>query len=275
MRLPILSSIILVILSGALPIAAANEDFFQLQCEPITTVIPLGWGPNMRGPSLAVVDTEIRPKRTRLLLDGRTIGRAGDFDGFPGPLFLEAGRYRLRAELGGYQTAVFEIEARSDCLFQIKHRMLRIPDTQKETKRNGPFVATPVKDIYGPMQPQVPAAVNPDAAKAGPDLSLRPELESALPPHQQTPESSVAQIRFAIEPGHAAVYLDGAFVGTAEQLSRMELPLAVAAGDHRIEVIAPGFQAQKQELKIAAGAMMEIKIVAERNPAGQNAENGP
>ena len=43
-----------------------------------------------------------------------------------------------------------------------------------------------------------------------------------------------------VEPNDASVYLDGRFIGTGEELSRLRSGLIVDVGSHRLEVVRPG-----------------------------------
>jgi hypothetical protein len=58
----------------------------------------------------------------------------------------------------------------------------------------------------------------------------------------------------------ASVYLDGEFLATAKQLDLMVSPLAVVAGVHRIEVLAPGYIGTVEEVTLAEGDVQSIEI---------------
>ena len=106
-----------VILTSSLVSAETSvvpaERTYDIVCSrKVSHVIaPAGIRGRARAPRPAVLDTDIRPGRSRLYLDGRLVGMATDFNGSPDFMYLEPGRYRLEARLGGYQSAAFEIEA--------------------------------------------------------------------------------------------------------------------------------------------------------------------
>jgi len=73
-----------------------------------------GWGwPGYYGPAYgpgyvygpaaqwAVIDTDISPEEARVYLDGRYIGTADDFDGWPDYLYLRRGHYRIEFRMDG------------------------------------------------------------------------------------------------------------------------------------------------------------------------------
>jgi len=248
----------LLLTAGSLA-AEQPAEKYQLLCETIEVVAPPGFGSQMRAPNLSVVNIKIKPKQTRLLLDGRPIGRASDFDGNPGPLFLRPGRYRIEAVLGGYSTTVFDVEARSHCFFQIKHRMSRIRGTDKESSSGHPELLGPRDDIYGPLLPPTPGAQPAQRPKAQPNFTLRPDL---------TPESGGVIdddtgggcLSFDVDPDISAVYLDGAFVAVVAELEQMEQPLAISAGEHLIEIIAPGYQSAQRKITVLPGDKLSVDL---------------
>ena len=67
----------------------------------------------------------------------------------------------------------------------------------------------------------------------------------------------------SIEPGDASVYLDGRFLGTAEELSRLHAGLVVNPGLHTLEVVRPGFRAQRTEVVIDEDVETAISVELE------------
>ena len=70
-----------------------------------------------------------------------------------------------------------------------------------------------------------------------PPARLRQRPRPAAPAASQV---TGAALDLRVTPANAAIYIDGKFVGTGEELGRLERGLAVAPGKHRIEVVAPG-----------------------------------
>jgi hypothetical protein len=252
-------------------VAAAGEQVDasvgSLPCIPVATY----WvGPPQspgvpQGPDLAVVSTDIRPKDTQIVLDGRFIGRARYFDGTPGYLYLEPGSYTLELRMGGYTTKVFEVEAEAGCRFTLKHRMDREKGTPKESVNDPPGKGKPLYRVFAPRTetdaPKPPAG----AARGGPDVSLRGDLGSEDHRPAATGEET-ASLRLVVNPSSAKVYLDGSLVATGLELQSMVGPLAVSSGEHLIEVQAPGFLTAKRHVDLETGEILKLTIDLETGP---------
>jgi hypothetical protein len=65
------------------------------------------------------------------------------------------------------------------------------------------------------------------------------QSSSYAPPQ---PAAEIGNLRLVIEPPTAQVYVDGSFVGTVEESNSALAGLALAAGPHRIEFRAPGYE---------------------------------
>lgn len=60
-------------------------------------------------------------------------------------------------------------------------------------------------------------------------------------------------VSFEITPGDAGVYVDGMYVGTVGDFTPASQPLSLAAGRHRIEVQAPGYQTMTFDVDVVPG----------------------
>ncbi|NWG00783.1 MAG: PEGA domain-containing protein [Thermoanaerobaculaceae bacterium] len=209
-------------------------------------------------PDLAVVDTDVVPEDARVYLDGKLIGTADDFDGYPSYLFLEPGTYELEFSLPGYVAEKVVIEARGGRYFSLDNRLERQPGEQRpafyERPKGLPSGRVFAKEGGAP------------ARKSGPDLSLRPDLRSRRQVARESPAASAA-LKLTIEPPEASVYLDGEFLGTGRELGGLAAGLAVAAGSHTLEVFAPGRVPRQVEVEVAEGQVQELVVALEaRDP---------
>ncbi len=212
-------------------------------------------------PNLAVVDTNIHPKHTRLYLDGRFIGLADDFDGYPDFLYLEPGSYRLECRLGGYRTELVEIEAEAGYRYDIRFRMKRIKGEKKEHWWERPERPKPVQRLYGPK----PVGGSREEV-ARPDPSLRPDLGSGPPAAGSGAATAreMGSLALRVTPPSAAVYLDGEFLATGRELGQLENPVALKAGTHRIDVVAPGYRSETREIHVAPGEVVRLAVTLVR-----------
>jgi hypothetical protein len=211
-----------------------------------------------RAPNLAVVDTDVSPEHARVFLDGQLIGTADDFDGYPDYLYLEPGRYTLEFSLPGYETVRMDLDAQAGRYYPLNFELKARPGEKPAPWYDRPE-GLPVARIFGKeaREEKTPARPNP---------ALRPELQEQ--PKPAKPRVGKASLRFAVEPAQAAVYLDGEFVGTGEELSQLVRGLAVEPGEHKVEVMAPGYAGQTREITVEPGQELEVQVQLQRG-AGQ------
>ena len=76
-----------------------------------------------RRTDLAALDLEIRPKRTKVYLNGRFIGRAGRFDGHPALLWLTEGDHQLAFYKEGYGTVARDFNLHQGQRIQVRIRL--------------------------------------------------------------------------------------------------------------------------------------------------------
>jgi hypothetical protein len=69
------------------------------------------------------VDIHVKPGDTQVYVNGRDVGKASQFDGNPGYLWLKAGNYDLAFYENGYQTIDREIHVRPGVEYKIKTKM--------------------------------------------------------------------------------------------------------------------------------------------------------
>ena len=210
------------------------------------------------GPDLAVVDTDIDPEHALVFLDGKLIGTADDFDGFPDYLYLESGTYTLEFKLGGYESQTVEVKARPGRYFPFDMKLERAVGEKKAPWYDRPE-KLPVGRVFGPATPDQPAE------RSGADPSLRPETRDVqVEKVERENAKPVAALELRVTPGNAAVYLDGELVGTGDELSRLERGIAVTPGNHKIEVFAPGRVAKVIEVEAKEGERNQVVVELEQ-----------
>jgi hypothetical protein len=67
---------------------------------------------------------------------------------------------------------------------------------------------------------------------------------------------SYGGLSFDIYPDDAAVYIDGEYVGTADDFSPYRAPLTLTAGRHHIEIDAPGFAPLSFDITVVPGQVI-------------------
>ena len=72
--------------------------------------------------------------------------------------------------------------------------------------------------------------------------------------------SEPGRLILRVAPSDASVYLDGKFLGTASELSRLHAGLLVDSGKHLLEVVRPGFEALEREFSVDPGEEQELSV---------------
>jgi hypothetical protein len=240
-----------------------------------------GYGPTV----FARVKTDVDPEEARLYLDGRLIGTADDFDGYPDFLYLKRGHYRLEFRLDGYEPKTIEVNAEPGVTLRIDNKLKKIPGA-KHGSYDEPKIEGGIQRFWGkrrdlatPMHSVQPGAdIGDDEYSVSPnsrDGNGEPERAPAEGWRGSHPRSSDARkypsgsaeksrLSLAVSPADAAVYVDDRFVGTAEEVGSLASGLAVAPGKHTVTVSRPGFQDRFVDLEIEAGGAQKVEISLKR-----------
>ena len=72
---------------------------------------------------LGGVELNVRPRKAQVYVDGQRLGKAGNFDGFPGYLWLEKGTHELALYKDGYLTVVQELTIIPGVIQEVKFRL--------------------------------------------------------------------------------------------------------------------------------------------------------
>ena len=210
------------------------------------------------GPNLAIISIDVRPKDATVHLDDRFVGRARYLDGKPGYLYVEPGSYRLELRFGGYRTVIVELDSTSGCRYDLKHRMERAGGGSAAGEKDTYGKGMPFDRVFGPVSSAEPE--NRTTRKSGADTSLRKDLDRFSGDSRGESPSTRASLRLRVTPPSASVSIDGEFVATAKELSRMEGPLATTAGKHQVVVRAPGYVDASTEFQLDEGEVLELEF---------------
>jgi len=72
---------------------------------------------------LGAIRLKVRPKKTEIFLDGDYLGRAGQYDGYPGYLWLEQGSHTLVFYRQGFRTFARSFEVRAGMITDVRVEM--------------------------------------------------------------------------------------------------------------------------------------------------------
>jgi hypothetical protein len=101
----------------------------------------------------AGVKTDVSPEEARVYLDGRYIGTADDFDGYPDLLYLQAkGKYKLEFQLEGFESQTVDVDALPGALIKIDNKLTKIPGAKQYGSYNTPEPEGGVQRYFGKQQ---------------------------------------------------------------------------------------------------------------------------
>jgi hypothetical protein len=187
---------------------------------------------------MGAVDLNVKPKKTDVYLEGQLIGRCGEFDGFPGYLWLEEGTYDLVFYRDGFET--------------VHQRVKIFPGVVSEVDFDmRPGESLPVEQVM-PPPPEPAVARNDDGYRAPP----RRERAAAT--------TDPGRLHFSVDPPDASVYLDGRFLGTGQELARLRAGLMVNPGEHRLAILHPEFTSEEMTLSVEPGEDVDLAVTLAR-----------
>ena len=203
---------------------------------------------------VGALDLDVSPEKAEIYIDGRLVGVADNFDGFPTFLWLADGTYDVAIYKPGYETIFRQYTIYPGAVIDVEDRMQPgesiHPDDYYVQK------STVNRDERIRRNREREAAV--EAQKA-------PVLEAPeAPPMDRGSSGEIGRLALDILPPDAAVYLDGIFLGTAEEVTGLTAGLVVEGGEHVLEITRPGFEPRKIDISLSPGERVDLAIVLDR-----------
>lgn len=191
------------------------------------------------------LDIDVAPENAEIYVDGQYVGVADDFDGFPAYLWLPKGTYDVAIYLPGFTTIARQYSVYPGLVIDVEDEM-----DQGEAIRPEDLVSK--------------STVNRDE-RLRRDREREAELESRERPRRRAPEADrvenqAGRLVLRLEPSDASVYLDGRFLGTAADLGRLHSGLIVDSGEHKLQVVRPGFESETVEFDVEPGEEAEVRL---------------
>ena len=188
----------------------------------------------------------MRPKTAEVYVDGRYVGIAGSYDGFPGYLWIDAGAHRVELVQNGYANLEQEIQVSPGQVVELQQKLEHgvavrpAPPADEEYSRGAERAPYPEGGYRSPTEPREP--------------TISGEGERA----------NRAELMLDVRPDDASVYVDGRFVGTGRDVSTATEPLRIEPGEHRLQVIHPDFSNDERTVTIEAGEEKLVEITLHR-----------
>lgn len=223
---------------------------------------PPAWGYSRAYPDtrqdLGALDIDVSPERAEVWVNGERLGIADDFDGFPTYLWLPKGTYDVVFYLPGYRTLARQYSIYPGMVIDVEDRLER-----------GESIAP--QDLQTQSHERRDERLRRDR-EAATDAARQwgqPAPDTDRPAESLDARSEPGRIRLQVEPADASVYLDGRFLGSAQELSSLRAGLVVDAGDHTVDVVRPGYRADHRQVSVRTGEEVRLQIELEGTDAGQ------
>jgi hypothetical protein len=189
----------------------------------------------------AAIELHVSPRKATVKLDGYEVGQERDFNDDYTPLFVTSGDHILEFSYRGYKTLKVRIHGTEGQSLNLHFDLDKGEGTDSRSEEAEKALVQPT-----PAAPAAPGSV------------------------AQTPRASAAlrtgMMRIRVEPAGAAVYLDGEFLGTADELLRLHGALSVAVGEHRIEALMPGYRTQAVTVTVAETGTEIVRLSLPSEP---------
>lgn len=180
----------------------------------------------------AGVEIDVAPRNARVFWNGEDVGRAKEYDGRWDRLRVGAGRQVLEIRADGYKTLRVVLDAEAGRAYRLEYAL---------EKGEG----------IDPRSQDPAAMPAPGNARAADDAAPGAPLDKGF-------------LRLTVKPADAAVYLDGEYFARAEEIARLRGAIPLVVGEHRIEVVRPGFASRTVLVNVDRGATASTTVELER-----------
>jgi hypothetical protein len=178
----------------------------------------------------AAITTDISPGKATLRLDGEDVGRAKDYRGTWNQLYVSPGTHVLELEADGYQTLRVTVDAQAGRSYRIAQQL------QKGSGMDPRSAELPPPAAEGAGAPSA-------SQTSAPGAGLR-----------------TGRLRLDVVPEDAAVYLDGEFLGSGREIAKLHGALPVAAGEHTIDLVRPGYERKSFQIDVPSGESQPFRL---------------
>jgi len=189
------------------------------------------------------IDFNVRPDRAEVWIDGEFVGLVDEFDGLPDFLWLPEGTYDVAVYLPGFETLARQISLNPGEINRFRDRMER-------------------------GESRHPDDLGPTSTERRDERIRRNrerEAQAAMRERLRDRDYQIGRLVIDVGPPDAVVYLDGEFLGVAEELAYLEDGVVVTPGEHAVEVARPGYRSEKHSVVVALGERVDLEFVLHRD----------
>ena len=211
---------------------------------------PYGYGyPYYYGAVGANIRVQVQPKSAEVYVDGYLAGIVDQFDGMFQNLVVDPGTREVIVYQEGYKSIVQRLYLSVGSSYKIKGTMEKLAAGEPNEPRPVPAPEPP--PAQGQYQYQEPQPAPP---QAGPP-SNPPPVETSPPP---SADSRFGQAAIRVQPAGAEITIDGEPWRGPQGAERLVVHLA--AGTHRVEIRAEGFDPFVTAIEIRKGEVTVLNV---------------
>ncbi len=229
-----------------------------------------GYG-NYYPASYGRLDINVKPKKTtQVFIDGKYVGLAGSFDGWPDHLWLDRESYEVILYNPGYETIVRHVEVQPGIKIDINEVMQPGESTPVEKLST----AVPKEKRQSPQRTTNRPPVRYPTADRQTAPPVARDLSQPAGPDVMDARSEPPRVTLSITPTDASVYLDGHFLGVASEINERRTGILIDPGTHVLEVVRPGYTSREIEFEAESGKKIDLDVgLANKGPkkAGSSA----
>ncbi|MCP4662865.1 MAG: hypothetical protein GY856_46330, partial [bacterium] len=206
------------------------------------------------------------PEEAQIYLDGELIGTADNFDGFPEFLWLEEGTYDLVFYHPNYETIARQYTIYGGVVVDVEDEMQPGTGVRPEDLVSKSTVNRDNR-MRRERERQIEAERWERAHERDADERRRRERERQIEPERWEPadeRDDVGRLHLTVWPEDTALYLNGHFLGTGDELSQLSAGLIIAPGKHMIEAVHPEYESEQITVSVTPGERVDLEIELKR-----------
>ena len=221
---------------------------------------------------VGALDLDVSPGRTQVYLDGQYLGTVDQYDGFPTYLWLEKGTYDLALYLDGYKTVAKQISVYPGSVIDVNDRLEPGQSVRPEDLATKTHDRRDARESFEQeRRERIDRGEDPydededwrDRVQRGREDRRDQGEEIEIEDDNGNGRTEQGRVVLEVEPDDASIYLDGRFVGTAQDLAQLRRGLLVEPGKHNVAVVRPGRESVEREFEVEPGEELELEIELE------------
>jgi hypothetical protein len=200
--------------------------------------------------SLGAVKVKVKPQTAEVWLDGRYVGAAQSFDGFPTYLWIAPGEHHIAVVQDGFANLEQDIQVSAGHVIELDQKLQPGEASRPEQPADRGYSLAPERAPY-------PEGGVPSPEGGYPPREIEPR---GAQPGDRDQSRDLGRLMLDVRPDDASVYLDGRFVGTGRDVSTATEPLLLMPGEHRLQIVHPQYSNDERTVEAGEEKMVEVTL---------------